>query len=64
MAIDPTGVWVPLCDIAACKADQVDDGVIEVSAFVGVCFVTARLHVCGFHRDAHRDSQIAALVAV
>jgi hypothetical protein len=54
MAMDATGVWHPTCNISACQADQADDGLIEATAFVGVCFVTVRIHVCAFHRDAHR----------
>ncbi len=63
MAMDATGVWHPKCDISACEADQAPDGLIEAMAFVGVCFVDVRLHVCGFHRDAHAASQVFPVAA-
>lgn len=65
MGLDRSGVWHPLCDLAYCKEDQVDDGIIEVDVFVGTEIRTARIHVCATHRDRLRDvCQPADAVAV
>lgn len=53
MGMDRTGVWHPLCDISSCKEDQAVDGELEVDVFVAGEFRTARIHVCGTHRDRY-----------
>jgi hypothetical protein len=51
MGLDHSGVWHPMCDIASCKEDQVDDGLVEVDVLVGTDIRTARINVCAGHRD-------------
>lgn len=63
MALDRTGTWHDLCDIRACKDDQVEDGVVETDVFLLGTFHTVRLHVCARHRDQLAVLQVEAAAA-
>jgi hypothetical protein len=56
MALDRAGVWHDLCDIRACKDDQVDDGIVETEVWLLGGFQIVRLRVCGRHRDELLDA--------